>query len=156
MNIDEYLLSVPLFSEMTNDELKILGQSMVVKDFPDKHLFITEEGSTDTFYIILEGKVKITHEKDTERGLQRVSTVGAGGMIGLHSLIGHHRPIVSCHADGAVKAAFLPSSAFNLLYQYNTRLPHHFQMIVARQLAADYRNIVSELKEMMLEDNAEG
>ena len=153
MNIDEYLLSVPLFSEMTNDELKILGQSMVVKDYPDKHLFITEEGSTEAFYVILEGEVEITHEKDTERGLQRVSTMGPGGMIGLHRLIGHHRPIVSCHGKGTVKAAFLPSSAFNLLYQYNTRLPHHFQVVITKQLAADYRNIVADLREMMLEDN---
>ncbi|HDH08562.1 MAG TPA: hypothetical protein ENG96_03665, partial [Gammaproteobacteria bacterium] len=65
MNIDEYLQSVPLFSEMTNDELKILGQSMVVKDYPDKYLFISEEGSADTFYVILEGEIEITHEKDT-------------------------------------------------------------------------------------------
>lgn len=156
MNIDEYLQSVPLFSEMTNDELKILGQSMVVKDYPDSYLFISEDGNTDTFYVILEGEVEITHEKDTERGLQRVSTIGQGGMMGLHSLIAHHRPIVSCHAKGKVKAAFLPSSAFNLLYQYNTRLPHHFQMIVAKQLAADYRNIVDELREMMLTDDAAG
>ncbi|MEA1888298.1 MAG: cyclic nucleotide-binding domain-containing protein [Pseudomonadota bacterium] len=156
MNIDEHLLSIPLFSEMTNDELKILGQSMVVKDYPDKHQFISEEGSTNTFYVILEGEVGITHEKDTERGLQRVSIVGPGSMIGLHKLIGHHRPIVSCHAKGKVKAAFLPGSAFNLLYQFNTRLPHHFQMIIAKQLAADYRNIVVELKEMMLEDISDG
>jgi signal-transduction protein with cAMP-binding, CBS, and nucleotidyltransferase domain len=153
MSMYEYMQSIPLFSEMTNDELKTLSQSMVVKDYPDKHVFISEDHSSDTLYVILEGEIEITHEKDTERGLQRVSTLGPGGIIGLHSLIEHYRPIVSCQARGNVKAAFLPSYAFNLLYQYNTGLTHHFQLNVAKQLATDYRNIVKELKEMMLSDS---
>lgn len=153
MNTYEYMQSIPLFSEMTNDELKTLAQSMILKDFPDKHVFISEDRSSDTLYIILEGEIEITHEKDTERGLQSVSTLGPGGLIGLHSLIQHYKPIVTCQARGKVKAASLPSSAFNLLYQYNTHLPHHFQINVAKQLAADYRNIVKELKEMMLSDS---
>lgn len=149
----DYLQSIPLFSEMTNDELRTLEQSMVIEDYPDEYQFIAEEQKADKLYVIIQGEVEITHEKDTERGLQRVSTMGPGNLIGLHSLIGHNRPIVSCHAKGNVKAAYLPSSAFNLLYQYNTRLPHHFQTIIAKQLASDYRNIVGELREMMLEDN---
>ncbi len=152
MNIEQHLMTVPLFSEMTNDEIKTLGQSMMIKDYPDKHIFIREDDRSDTFYLILEGEVEITHEKDTERGQQRVSVLKPGGMIGLHGLISHYRPIVTCQAKGNVKVAILPSSAFDLLYEYNTRLPHHFQMVIARQLAADYRNIVGELKEMMLED----
>jgi len=154
MNLVKYLQSVPLFSEMSNDELKVLEKAMVIKDYPDSHPFVYEEKNTDKFYIILEGEVDITHEKGTEHGMQCVSTMGPGSLIGLHSLIGHYRPIVSCHAKGNLKVAYLPGSAFNLLYNFNTRLPHHFQMVVARQLATDYRNIVSELREMMIEDNA--
>ncbi len=154
MNLSKYLQSVPLFSEMSNEELKVLEKAMVIKDFPDSHPFVYEEKNTDKLYIILEGEVEITHEKGTEPGMQRISTMGPGSLIGLHSLIGHYRPIVSCHATGRVKVAYLPGSAFNLLYNFDTHLPHHFQMVVARQLAADYRNIVSELREMMIEDNA--
>jgi signal-transduction protein with cAMP-binding, CBS, and nucleotidyltransferase domain len=153
MNFNAYLQSIPLFSEMTNEEMRTLEKSMVIKDYPDSHRFISEDRHTDTIYLILEGEVEVSHEKSTERGLQRISTMGPGSLIGLHSLIGHYRPIVSCHAKGNVKAAYLPSSAFNLLYQYNTRLPHHFQMVVAKQLAADYRNIVGELRGMMIPEN---
>ena len=149
MRLFEYLQTVPLFSGLTNDELKTLDQAMVVQDYPDDHLFVAENKNPDGLYIILEGSVEITHEKHTERGMQRISTMGPGSMLGLHGLIAHARPIVSCEAQGKVKAAFLPGSAFNLLYQSNTRLPHHFQMTIAKQLAADYRNIVGELKEMM-------
>lgn len=153
MNFNAYLQSIPLFSEMTNDELRTLEKSMVIEDYPDNHRFISNEHHNDTIYLIIEGEVEVSHEKGSEHGMQRISTMGPGSLIGLHSLIGHYRPIVSCYAKGAVKAAYLPGSAFNLLYQYNTRLPHHFQMVVAKQLAADYRNIVGELKEMMLADN---
>ncbi|MEN8710872.1 MAG: cyclic nucleotide-binding domain-containing protein [Arenicellales bacterium] len=153
MSFIEQLQSVPLFSEMTNDELRTLEQSMVIEDYPDGHQIVSEEHINDRFYVLIDGEVEVTHEKDTERGLQRISTMGPGSLIGLHGLIGHNRPIVSCRAKGTVKAAYLPSAAFNLLYQYNTRLPHHFQTIVAKQLAADYRNIVGELREMMLADN---
>ncbi|NOY15529.1 MAG: cyclic nucleotide-binding domain-containing protein [Gammaproteobacteria bacterium] len=153
MNLIEYLQSVPLFSEMSNEELKVLEKVMVIKDYSDSHPFVYEEKNTDKFYIILEGEVEISHEKGTEPGTQRISTMGPGSLIGLHSLIGHYRPIVSCHGMGNVKVAYLPSSAFNLLYNFDTHLPHHFQMVVARQLATDYRNIVNELREMMLADS---
>lgn len=153
MNLIDFLQSVPLFSEMSNDELRTLEQSMVLEDYPDGQQIVSEERISDRLYVLLQGEVEITHEKDTERGLQRISTMGPGSLIGLHGLIGHHRPIVSCRAKGAVKVGCLPGSAFNLLYQYNTHLPHNFQAIVARQLAADYRNIVGELREMMLADN---
>lgn len=154
MSLIDYLQTVPMFNEMSNEELKVLEKVMVIKDYPDSYPFVYEEKNTDKFYIILEGEVDITHEKGTERGKQRVSTMGPGSLIGLHSLIGHYRPIVSCHAKRAVKVAYLPRTAFNLLYNFNTNLPHHFQMVVARQLATDYRNIVGELKEMMLEDGS--
>ena len=150
MKLFEYLQTVPLFSGLSNDELKILDQAMVLKDYPDDHLFVAENKNPDGLYIILEGDVEITHEKHSEQGMQRVSSMGPGSMLGLHGLIAHARPIVSCQGQGKVKAAYLPSSAFNLLYQSNSRLPHHFQMTIAKQLAADYRNIIGELKEMML------
>jgi signal-transduction protein with cAMP-binding, CBS, and nucleotidyltransferase domain len=150
MNLFDYLQTIPLFSEMTNDELRTLDQSMVLKDYPDHHLLVAENKKPDGLYIILEGNVEVLHEKNTERGMQRVSSMGPGSMLGLHGLITHARPIVTCQAQGKIKAAFLPSSAFNLLYQFNSRLPHHFQMTIAKQLAADYRNIVGELKGMML------
>jgi len=152
MNLSKYLQSIPLFNEMSNEELKVLEKAMVIKDYPDSHPFVYEEKNNDKFYIILEGEVDITHEKGTESGIQRISTMGPGSLIGLHSLIGHYRPLVSCHATGKVKVAYLPSTAFNLLYNFDTQLPHHFQMAVASQLAIDYRNVVAELKEMMAED----
>ncbi len=154
MNLTKYLQTIPLFSEMSNDELKVLEQAMVIKDYPDSHPFVYEEKNTDKFYVILEGEVEITHEKDTEPGIQQISIMGPGNLIGLHSLIGHYRPIVSCHATGSVKVAYLPRTAFNLLYNFDTQLPHHFQMAVARQLAVDYRHIVAELREMMVDDKA--
>lgn len=154
MNLSKYLQSIPLFNEMSNEELKVLEKAMVIKDYPDNHPFVYEEKNSDKFYIILEGEVDITHEKGTESGIQRISTMGPGSLIGLHSLIGHYRPLVSCHATGKVKVAYLPGTAFNLLYNFDTQLPHHFQMAVARQLAVDYRNVVAKLKEMMVDDSA--
>lgn len=153
MNLYDYLQTIPLFSEMTNEELKTLEQSMVVQDYPDDYSFKCEDKDNEELYVILDGNVEVTHEKHSERGQQSVSTMGPGSLLGLHHLIGHFRPVVSCHANGPVKAAHLPGSAFNLLYKYNTRLPHHFQMVVAKQLAADYRNIVADLKLMMQEDS---
>ena len=71
MSFIEQLQSVSLFSEMTNDELRTLEQSMVIEDYPDGHQIVSEEHINDRFYVLLDGEVEITHEKDTERGLQR-------------------------------------------------------------------------------------
>jgi CRP-like cAMP-binding protein len=137
---------------MTNDELKVLEKSMVVKDYPDGYAFKREKQQENAFYLILEGEVEVAHEKGTESGLQHITCMKSGSLLGLHGLIGHFRSIVFCCAKGPVKAAHLPKTAFDLLFQYNTQLPHHFQMIVARQLASDYRNIVKELRQTLIND----
>ena len=47
MNFIELMQSVPLFSEMTNEELRTLEQSMVIEDYPDGHQIVSEEHIND-------------------------------------------------------------------------------------------------------------
>jgi len=155
MNLHSLFRSIPEFSEMTNQELDTLERSMVVRDHPDGEVFLCQKGSSNDLFLIVEGEVEIVHEESTGHGEQIVKVMHPGELVGLHSLISHRSSVVCCRVKGTTKLATLPRSAFNLLFQSNSMLTHHFQRVIARQLVRDYREVMAVLKNMMFaEDEA--
>lgn len=149
MNLHSFLLSIPEFSEMTNQELEVLERALVVRDHPDGEVFLCQKAGANDLFIIVDGEVEIVHEESSGHGEQIVKTMHPGELVGLHSLISHRPADVCCRTKGQTQLASLPLSAFNLLYQANSQLTHHFQRIVARQLASDYRQLLGVLQAMM-------
>ena len=149
MNFQQFLQTIPEFSEMTNDDLDRLEHAMVVSDFKDGEVFLNQDQGADDLYLIIEGTVEIRHDEATGHGAQIIKTMQPGELVGLHSLISHRPTGVCCCAKGQTKLASLPMNAFNLLYQANSPLTHHFQRVIARQLVRDYRQIMSVLKAMI-------
>jgi len=149
MNLHNLFRSIPEFSEMTNAELDTLERAMVVRDHPDGETFLCEKGGANDLFLIVEGEVEIAHEESGGHGEQIVKTMRPGELVGLHSLITHRPSSVCCRTKGKTVLASLPLTAFNLLYQSNSALTHHFQRVMARQLVRDYREVMGVLKSMM-------
>ncbi len=140
---------------MTNDDLDRLEHAMVVRDYPDGEIFLRQDDGANDLYLIIEGAVEITHNEASGHGAQILKTMVPGELVGLHSLISHRPTGTCCRAKGQTKLASLPLNAFNLLYQSNSPLPHHFQRVIARQLVRDYRQTMAVLKTMIAaEDEA--
>lgn len=153
MNLQKFLQTIPEFSEMTNDDLDRLERAMVVHDYKDGEIFLTQDNGASDLYLIVEGSVEIDHKEGSGHGAQVIKTMEPGELIGLHSLISHRPTSAYCRTKGQTKLASLPLSAFNLLYQSNSPLPHHFQRVIARQLARDYRQVMAVLKSMVLAES---
>jgi len=153
MSLQDFLQSIPEFSEMTNQELDTLEHAMVVRNHPDGETFLCQENGANDLFLIVEGVVEIVHEEASGHGEQVIKIMHPGELVGLHSLISHRPTGVCCRTRGPTKLASLPLSAFNLLYQANSLLTHHFQRVIARQLARDYREVASVLKTMMFAEN---
>lgn len=153
MSLQSFLQSIPEFSEMTNQELDTLERAMVVRDHPGGETFLRQGSNANDLFLIVEGAVEIMHEGPSGHGAQLIKTMRSGELVGLHGLIGHRTTGVSGRTRGQTKLAVLPLSAFNLLYQANSPLTHHFQRIIARQLVRDYREVMSVLKAMMFAEN---
>lgn len=138
MNLTKYLNQIPAFSDFTSEEIDMLAQAMVTKDYPDGHVFIKEGKSCDGLYLIVDGEVIVSRER-SDHGADILQRLGCGELFGLVSLIDHGVRSASCAATKKVTAAYLPRAAFQLLYQAHTCLGYHFQHMIARQLARDTR-----------------
>jgi CRP-like cAMP-binding protein len=147
MNLSEFLHTAPEFSDMSAGDIASLEKAMMVRDYPDGHVFFSEGSSPDALYLIIDGEVAVSHLKGEERGYVVIKRMHAGEFFGLMALIDHTRRHASCTAVGKVRVASLPSNAFALLYESNSRLSNRFQLIIARQLARDFRSLVSVLRQ---------
>lgn len=154
MTLADILRRAPEFSTLPTNELDMLANAMVVRDYQDGHQFIKEGKPGDTFYLIIEGQVEVTRK--TAHGLAEINHLKDCQSFGMVSLIDHGKRTASCTAKGSVKVASLPRSAFDLLYNSNIPLANHFLHIVSRQLRNDMRNLSNQLREAMAQGNSEG
>ena len=139
MDINEFLISNPLFSSFSHPELDVLAKALMVERYPEGHVLMKEGQRGDALYMILDGKVSVTRLNRHDRSIEHLHTMTKGELFGLIALIDHGKRTATCTAVGEVTAASLPVSAFELLYDSNVPIAHHFQYLVARQLAHDLR-----------------
>lgn len=149
MDITEFLVSSPHFSRFPASELETLGRALVVKHYPDGHVFMKEGKRADAMYLIVSGKVAATRLNRRTRGVEQLHTMTEGEMFGLIALVDHGTRTATCTAVGEVTAASLPVGAFELLYQSDAPIAHHFQYLVARQLAHDMRALNRTLLDLV-------
>jgi CRP/FNR family transcriptional regulator, cyclic AMP receptor protein len=150
MNFSEFLLSVPQFANFTQPELEVLEKAMIVRDYADGHVFMKEGERGDAMYLIIEGEVVVSRKHKLERGVDVLEKMGRGDMFGLISLVDNGRRSATCTAVGKTAVASLPYSAFRLLFRANAPIAHHFQYLIARQLAHDARIYNQGLHEALM------
>jgi CRP/FNR family cyclic AMP-dependent transcriptional regulator len=150
MDISEFLLSNPLFDTFDRTEAQALARAMTTVTYPDGHVFLHEGKKGDACYLILEGDVSVTRMATEGRGIEHVRTMGPGELFGLIALVDHGKRAATCTAVGEVTAASLPVNAFDMLFRSNAPIAHHFQYVIARQLARDLRAYNHALLAMLL------
>lgn len=147
MNFSEFLHTIPTFKDFSRQDLDLLEQAMIVKDFPDGHVFIQEGKRADTMYLLVEGEVVVTCRRVEGFGHDVLGRIYPGELFGLVALIDHGPRSATCKARGPVQVAFLPSSAFELLFKGKAHIRYCFQRLIARQLVHDIRAATSSLSE---------
>lgn len=55
----DYLKKIPLFSSLTDEELREISDIIVIQDFKKHEIILYEEDTNDYMYVILNGKVKV-------------------------------------------------------------------------------------------------
>jgi CRP-like cAMP-binding protein len=154
MSLIDVLRSSPHFRDFSEAELAPLEKAMELREYGDGDVLIREGEPGDAFYLITEGQVRVTQAK-VDGGSIEVGMMEPGEVFGLVALIDDQPRSATCTAVGRVVAATLPRSAFKLLYRGDTAWAHHFQYMVARQLARDVRTLNEALVQAMLEGTAE-
>ena len=85
MNLHERLTSTPQFRELSPEELDSLAAAMEVIDAEDGHVFIKEGVRGDGCYFIIDGCVRISHER--EGTSHHIQDLQPGELFGLIALL---------------------------------------------------------------------
>lgn len=149
MEFHKFLQTVPDFSDLTNEQLSILEQSMVVHTHPNGYVFFKENTKGDNVYLIVEGHVSVTHNRGKMCGFMEIKRHQPGEWFGLVSVIDNSLHEATCTAVGDVKVASLPALAFLLLYESSAPLAHQIQSSINRQISKDYRALVDLIRKVL-------
>src|SRR5215470_14915338 len=82
----ELLRTVPIFSELTEEELAALARLALRKRYPKDTVVFFENEEGDSFFMILEGRIKVTILGDDGREII-LSVLGPGDFFGEMALL---------------------------------------------------------------------
>lgn len=160
MLLRNFLRNLPSFQYMPETEVDHIAAAMRVDDYPDEHVFIYQERLNKELFLLLNGRVKVSHYGNGGR-YYTLKTLRPGEFFGIPSLSQGVPSITSCQASGPVKVARLPYPAYMLLYQPGSDIGCHFQYVIASQLARDLHDRHDALRKLLMQvyggkDEAEG
>jgi CRP-like cAMP-binding protein len=138
MLLRNFLHTLPGFQAMSEEDLDHLASAMRVEDYPDKHVFIYQDQLARELFLLLDGKVSVCHYGPSGR-YHNIKMLEPGEFFGMLSLSDGKPSVASCAAQGPVKVASLPFSAYVLLYQPGSTIGCSFQYVIAAQLARHLR-----------------
>ena len=148
MNLHDRLTSTAQFQELSPDEIDVLASAMELIEGEDGHTFIEEGTRGDGCFLIVDGAVRVSHERDGKA--HAIQDLQPGELFGLVALLDDGKRSATCTALGATTVAWLPSAAFTMLHEGSPQLVLHFQKLVVRQLAHDARGLNAALVRAML------
>lgn len=138
MLLKRYLSTVPGFDFMSDQDLDHVASAMDVEDYQDGHVFLYQDKPARAFYLLVEGVVKVGYYGRSQQ-YYNVRKLKQGEFFGGLSLVDSKPVMANYAAEGNVKVASLPLSAFLLLYQPNSAIGCHFQHVIATHLARDLK-----------------
>jgi len=84
----EVLRGIPLFNELSEDELRTIQSHAVMRSYRKNTIIIEKGDETNSLYVVVSGKVKVF--VDDEDGKELVlNTMGAGAYFGELALLGN-------------------------------------------------------------------
>lgn len=86
MSKTQLLLSVPLFSDLSDSSISKISEKMVSRSYTKDQLILIEDNPGETFFIVAKGNVKVTRTSDDGREVI-LSILGEGDFFGEMSLL---------------------------------------------------------------------
>lgn len=148
MLLKRYLSTLSGFAFMSEEDLGHVASAMQVETYPDGHVFLYQDKPAHAFHLLLNGAVKVGYYGRQNR-YYAVRTLKPGEFFGTLSLVDSKPVMANYTAEGAVKVASMPLSAFLLLYQPNSAIGCHFQHVIAACLAWDLKARHVALRELL-------
>lgn len=129
-NVVEMLRNVPIFSGMTDRQLKTLAKDTQERSFPDGATVVRQGEKGIGFYLVLEGKV------DVRRGGRRVASLGAGEFFGEMALFDEIARTADVVATGPTRCLVLSKWEFWGFAMDEPKVLRGMMEVMARRLGA--------------------
>ncbi len=107
------LTKAPLFSDLSEEELRKIADLFVERNFPDGKVIVQEGQGGEAFFVIKSGTAQVTVE-DAEHG-----TLTAGDYFGEIALFDEGTRMASISAVGDVTCYTLSNTDFRTLVEQN-------------------------------------
>lgn len=150
-----YLRKFQLFDPLTDADVDILERLFVEQTFPDGHVFVREGERADAvssaMYLLLAGKVAVD-ARAPEGGFAVHRVLEPGHVFGAVALVAEVPRSATCRALGPVTTASIDRRTFGELFRRDVGVHARFQLVIARSLAADLR----DLRELLVSSLASG
>jgi CRP-like cAMP-binding protein len=148
MILKNYLRSLPGFQFLSDTDVEHVAAAMRVDEYPKGHVFVYQDRLNQDLFLLLDGQIDVTHYGNTGR-FYTLKTLQPGEFFGLPSLSTGKPAVTSSTAQGPVKVASLPFSAYLLLYQPDSEIGCRFQFVIATQLARDLHDRHDALRNLL-------
>lgn len=148
MLLRNYLRTLPGAELLTEEDAEHIAAAMRIEAYPSGHVFVCQDKLAHDLNLLLDGAVRVYHYGPSGRN-QTLKIFQPGEFFGLLSLSDGKPAVASCIAEGPVKVASLPFTAYMLLYQPSSEIGCRFQYVLAAQLARDLKHRHTALRDLL-------
>lgn len=129
----EYLESVPIFTDLNEDELNIVAECCTPRKYPKNSMIILEEEFGDIVFIIRTGTVKITRVNDEGKEVI-LSLLGPGEIFGELALIDGEARSANALAQENCDLMAIQKNEFLRLLKFNFKISFALMGDLAKRL----------------------
>lgn len=157
MNNFVYLKKVPLFSDVTTSDLKLLQKIGKVRKFAKGEVIFTEDTSGDCLYIVLSGRVKIYaqsgQKKKTLAYLERGEHFGEMALLDLEPRSASSEALDDCELLVIKKSDFrtLLAKDPGISLQIMRTLSHRLRLANKEIESLTFENVLGRVASVLLE-----
>lgn len=145
--MDEFLLNIPLFTGLYDEDLMKIENTMSTRTFPKNSMIVLEEEYGDTVYIVKTGTIKITRLNDEGKEVI-LALMGSGEFFGeLAALDGEARSANALAQEECILYLINRSDFIDLL-QHNTKVSFN----LLSELAKRIRHSDQQIEALSLDD----
>lgn len=136
----DYLKKIPLFSSLTDEELREISDKIVIKPFKKYEIILYEEDTNDYMYVILNGKAKVI--QTTEDGKEILLAMHQSDeFFGEMSLIdGKTSPATVIVTEDST-IAIISRKDFHLLINTQKKVFENLMLILCSRLRESWEKI---------------
>lgn len=141
----------PFFKPSSHPAIKSLLQSVVIENYRHKETIFEEGDPSDSFYIILEGKVLFTKKSFNGDKAQPIRTASRGEFFGEMGVLTDEPRILSAKAKSSVKLARISRAALISFIKTGGSLKEQLLENIVEHLPSTIHHYTEQLQEQHAE-----